>query len=151
MTASLTLRVLTGTNAGTESAAQTAIVLVAADALSGGDVAPGTNSYERWLRLKVDVAPANGVSNFWFQNEGELPDGVALKFGVTDTPATPIATTSTIATTDLVAGRRYIWDVNTYSEAGDTTRYLVIQEQVAADADSGAIDQQTPSFGWSES
>lgn len=146
----LSLRAYTGTNAGTESAAQTAILLVDADALTGGSVVPGSNSFERWLRLKVDTIEG-AVTGFWFQNAGTLPAGVTLKFGTTDDPATPTDAESTVATMTLEAGRRYIWDVSTLDEVGATTKYLVIQAQVSPDADSGAIPQQTPSFGWSES
>lgn len=150
MTASVSLRVDYGTNAGTESPSVTALELCAADALTGGSVNPGSNSFERWIRLRLDTAPVTGVTNFWLQNAGALPTGVTLRFGVTDTPRTPVATASTIATTELVAGRRYIWDANTYTQAGDHTRYLVIQAQTTASAASGAIDQQIPTIGWSE-
>lgn len=150
MTAVVTLRVDYGTNAATESNAVTAIELSDADSLMGGTVDPGSNSYERWLRLRIDTAPVSGVTNFWFQNEGVLPDGVSLKFGVTDTAKTPVATSSAIATTELVPGRHYIWDANTYDTVGDHTRYLVLQLQVAASAASGGIDQQMPVIGWSE-
>lgn len=151
MAATLSLRAYTGANAATESSAQTAILLVAADALTGGPVMPGTNSYERWLRLKIDTAPTIGVTNFWLQAVGALPDGVVIKFGVIDTPATPTSAESTVATTTLERGRRYFWDANTYTEQNETTRYLVLQQQVAVSASSGNIPQNTATVGWSES
>lgn len=151
MTATLTLRVYTGTGAATESSSQTAIVLCAADALSGGNVIQGTVSYERWLRLRVDSPPATGVANFYVENTGALPAGVAIKFGVTDTPATPKNTASTVATMDLAVGRHFIFDTNTYASTGDHTRYLVLQEVVAADAASGTIPQHSLKWGWAES
>lgn len=150
MTASLSLRVYYGANAATESAAQTAIHLSDTDGLTSGGIDPGTYSFERWLRLRVDTAPANGVTNFWLQNEGVLPADVILRFGITDLPATPVATQSAIATMELTPGRHFIFDVNTYTEAGEYTRYIVLQEQALVTADSGALPQQTPSFGWSE-
>jgi hypothetical protein len=147
----LTLRAYTGANAGTESAAQTAIYLGNADTLnSGNSVAPGTFSYERWLALRVDSPPVSGVTNFWFQNTGALPSGVTLRFGVTDMPTTPINSQSLVATTELQTDRRYIFDTNTYTEAGDKTRYLVLQLQALITADDGPIEQQTPAIGWSE-
>ena len=151
MTATITASVFTGTNAGTEHVSQTTIALCAADALSGGDVVPGTRSYERWIALRVDVAPAHGATNFSVTNTGDLPAGVSLKFGVTDTPATPVNTESTVATMDLQSGRTYIFDTNSYDTVGDHTRYLVIQEVAASDAPSGAIDPQALRFGWQES
>lgn len=151
MTATLSLRCYTGANAGTESAAQSTITLTDADALSGGDVLPGTLSFERWVRLRVDVAPSLGVANFSLTASGNaLPDGVAIRFGVTDTPATPVNTTSAVATKELTPGQKFIFDVSTYAEAGDHTRYLVLQEVVDADAASGAIDPQALLLGWVE-
>ena len=157
MAAALTLRVYTGTDAGTESGAQTGIDLVSVDSATNSapnraanEVVPATNSFEKWLRLRVDTAPVGAATNFWLQSDDSLPDGVTIKFGVTDTPATPTASTSTVATTTLEVGRRYIFDANSYSDVGDHTRYLVLQEQVAADAASGSIDQLVPSIGWQE-
>lgn len=144
---SLSLRCYTGSGAGTESSAQTAVTLTDADDLSAGTVAPGTNSYERWVALRVDSAPALGVANFWFEASGDLPDGVVIHFGVTDTPATPVATTSVVATKDFQTGRRYIFDANTYAQVGDHTRYLVLQEVVASDASPDALDLDWQ-FGW---
>lgn len=150
MTATLTARIYTGASAGTESSPQTAIELCATDALTGPDVAPGSYSFERWLRLRVDVAPDVGVANFYVENEGELPDGVTIRFGVTDTPTTPKATVSSVATGELVSGRRYIFDMGPYADIGDHSRYLVLQAQVAAGADSGPIDTQGVTMGWQE-
>lgn len=150
MVASLTLRVYYGAGAATESGAQTAIFLSDTDGLTSGSIDPGSYSYERWLRLRVDSAPVSGVTNFWLQNEGVLPADVILRFGITDTPSTPVATASAIATMELTSGRKFIFDTNTYSETGEHTRYIVLQAQALATADSGPLSQQTPSFGWSE-
>jgi hypothetical protein len=158
MAATLTLRVYTGSGAGTESSAQAGIDLISADNATNSSgnrtanqVVPGTNSYEKWLRLRVDSAPTGSVATFWFQNDDDLPDGVVLKLGATDTPATPTTATSTVATTTVQTGQRYIFDADAYSDVGDHTRYLVLQEQVAATAASGSIDQLVPAFGWQES
>ena len=149
MAASVSLRVLTGTDAGTESAAQTGFTLTDADALSGGSVTPGTTSYERWVRLAIDDPDDSILTTFTFRGAPDLPDGVTVKYGVTDTGATPVDTASTIATHTL-GTERVIWDTSSYSEAGDRTRYLVFQEVFAADAAAGAIPQNIVVFGWSE-
>lgn len=154
MAATVTCRVYTGSGAGTESAAQDQIALLSIDSASydptDGEVAPGTNSFEKWMRLKVDDADGTSVSDFWIERAGDLPDGVIIKMGVTDAPATPTATTSTVATTTMVDGRRYFFDMGSYDADNDATRYLVLQEQVAADADDGSIDTQSFQWGWSE-
>lgn len=151
MTASVSASVFTGAGAATEHTGQTTIDLCAADALSGGPVLPGTRSYERWIALRVDSSPETGVANFSVTNTGDLPTGVSLLFGVTDTPRTPVNTKSPVATMDLQSGRTYIFDTNAYDTVGDHTRYLVIQEVAASDAPSGAIDPQALRFGWQDS
>lgn len=150
MPATVSLRAYTGAGAATESAALTTVALCAADALTGGDVAPGTASFERWLRLKVDTAPVAGVANFWVMNTGVLPAGVVLKFGVTDTPATPVNTASAIATKELTSGQKFIFDAQTLSAANSHSRYIVIQEVVAITAATGAIPAQSLAWGWVE-
>ena len=153
MAATTSLRVYTGTNAGTESAAQTAIALLSVDAATvdpaAHQVAPGTNSYEKWLRLKIDAANGATVTDFWIERSGALPAGVVIKLGVTATPATPTSTTSTVATTTMAEGRRYVFDTAALAANGDATQYLVLQEQVAASAAAGAITQQDFTVGYS--
>jgi len=155
MTAVVTLRVYTGAAAGTESASQTGVALLSVDAATNDpndhQVAKGANSYEKWLRLKIDTADSGEFSHFWIERSGVLPDGVVIKLGVTDTPSTPTSTTSTVATTTMADGRRYVFDAATLDANGDYTRYLVLQEQVAATAASGVVTQQDFSIGYSES
>jgi hypothetical protein len=155
MAAVTTIRVYTGTGAGTESAAETAIAWESIDSATvapgSNQVAAGTNSYEKWIRVKLDTANGSSVTGFWVERTGgALPTGVVIKMGVTDTAATPTAATSTVATTTMADGRRYFFDANTYDTSGQTSRYLVIQEQVAAATASGAIPQQSLTFGYSE-
>lgn len=155
MAAVLTLRVYTGTNAGIESAPQTGIAFMdidsAANAPVANDIAKGANSYEKWLRVKIDDADGDSFTNFWIERSGDLPDGVTVKVGVTDSPSTPVAATSTIATTTMAEGRRFFFDDGTYDEDNDTTRYVVLQAVVAASAASGNIEQQVFTIGYSQS
>lgn len=149
------LRVYTGSGAATESAAQTAIALLSVDAATvdpnSHQVAPGTNSYEKWVRVRIDAASGKTYTNFWVERSGVLPDGVVIKMGVTDTAATPSSTTSTVATTTMADGRRYVFDASTYDVDGQHSRYLVLQEQVTAAAASGAITQQDFTIGFEQS
>lgn len=158
MDASVSLRVFTGTDAGTESAAQTGIDLISADNAvnSGGnrtahEVAPGANSYEKWMRIKVEAANNNSLTDFWVTRTGDLPDGVIIKMGVVDIPATPVVVESTVAMTTMHDGRKYIFDTNVYSSSGAYSRYLVLQEQTTGSAPSGAIATESLEIGWSQS
>jgi hypothetical protein len=145
--ATATLRVYTGTNAGTESSAQTAIALMDIDSA----VVTPANSFEKWLRVKIDTAGSHTFSNFWIERSGDLPDGVVVKMGVTDNPGTPVAVTSAVATTTMADGRRYLFDANEYDADNEASRYVVLQGQVASDAASGAIEQQVFTVGWQQS
>lgn len=152
MTASLSMRVCTGANAGTESASAPGIAFMDIDSAAidpdANEVAPGSNSFEKWVRLALDDADGQAVSGFWIERSGDLPDGVTVKLGTTDTPTTPTAAASTVARETMAAGRHYFFDAGAYDEDGARTRYLVLQEIVAADAPSGAIDTQGFTFGW---
>jgi hypothetical protein len=154
--ATTSLRVYTGASAGTESAAQTGIDLVSVDNAvnsptnrSDNPVASGTNSFEKWMRVKIEAANAHTLANFWVERTGDLPNGVTLKMGVADTPATPTAATSTVATKTMAEGQRYIFDANEY--ASGLTRYLVLQEQTASTASGGSIATESIEIGWSQS
>jgi hypothetical protein len=154
----VTLRVYTGAGAATESAAQTGIDLISADnALNSpanrtaNEVVPGSNSFEKWIRLSLDSAGGQEISSFWVERTGDLPAGVIIKMGVTDTGVTPTATTSSVATMTMAEGRRYWFDAGEYGTTGEKTRYLVLQEQAVASAPSGSIDTQSFTFGWSTS
>jgi hypothetical protein len=147
------LRCYTGTNAATESAAQTSIALLSVDAATNDPgshkIAPGSNSMEKWVAVAVDAADGSAYSNFYVQQASGAPqDGVTIKVGFALTGATPTSATSTVAKTTLTAGRRYLWDDSTYDTTGQKTRFLVIQAQVAATAASGAIPQESLLFGW---
>lgn len=148
-----TLRVYTGTNAGTQSAPQTGIALLSTDSAgtnpAAAEVAPGTNSFEKWLRV-IDDGASGAPANYWIERSGDLPVGVVIKLGMTDTPSTPTASTSAVATTTMTEGRRYFFDAAAAEiDGGFASSYVVLQEQVAADADSGAIEQQVFTIGYS--
>lgn len=147
-----TLRVFTGANAATMSTAQTAVSLLSVDAATNDpgshQVAPGSNSFEKWVAVYVDAADSTTYSNFWVECGSSAPAGVTIKVGFADAGATPTSATSTVAKTTLSPGRRYLWDDTVYDTTGDRTRFLVIQAQVAATAASGAIPQIALTFGW---
>lgn len=151
---SASLRVFTGTDAATESAAQTAIALLSVDAATvdpnSHQVAPGTNSYEKWVAVVIDAADGKSYSNFWVECGRGAPAGVTIKAGLSATGATPTSATSVVAKTTLSPGRHFLWDANTYDTTGQRTAFLVLQEQVDPTAAPGAIPQIDLTFGWSQ-
>ena len=87
MTASLTLRVYTGSSAGTESSSVSGIDFISADNVTNSlgnrqsnPISVGANSYEKWLKLKIDTAPANGVTNFKVWGDGAVMTSTTLNF-----------------------------------------------------------------------
>ena len=85
MAASLSLRVYTGAGQ-TESASVAGIDLVSADNASNSlanrqanPITVGTNSYEKWVALKIDTAPANNVDNFQIWMDGAVDTSTTLK------------------------------------------------------------------------
>ena len=100
MAATLSVRVYTGSAAGTESGAVTGIDFESADnatnSLANRQANPinvGAQSYEKWLKLKVDTAPANGVTAFKIWGDGAVQTSTTLFWtGQRITGATPVAT-----------------------------------------------------------
>ena len=160
MAAVLTVRVNTGTNAGTESGAVTGIDLISADnatnSLANRQANPITvnsNSFEKWITLKVDTAPANAVTNFLVWGDGAVQAETTLNWGATGTGATPTASTSSVATADFdscVSGSKCTWDSASYTAQNDTTDFLVLQLVVGAAASPGNWTQETINYSYDE-
>lgn len=161
MAASLSLRVYTSTAPGTESAAVTGIDLISADnatnSLANRQANPitvGTNSYEKWLKLKIDTAPANGVTNFKIWGDGAVDTSTTLKFTsnyVTYQAGTTAATTIGNALfTAYTADNKATWDTASYSATGATTKFVLFQLQVDSTAGPGNWTQETISYSYDE-
>jgi hypothetical protein len=160
MVATLSLRVRTGAPAGTESSAVTGIDLISADnatnSLANRQANPitvGTRSYEKWVYLKVDVAPANSVSNFKIWGDGAVASNTTLYWGVTATYATPTSSSSSVATTNfttLTSGAKGTWDADSYSALNAVTDYSVFQLDVQSGASPGNWPTETVSYSYDE-
>jgi len=161
MVASLSVRVYTGTDAGTQSAAVTGIDLISADnatnSLANRQANPitvGTLSYEKWVKLYTDTAPANGVTNFQIWGDGGVMTSTVLYFtGNYVTGVTPTAVTSTVANAAFItytAGNKATWDTASFSATGSVTKYAVFQLAVDATANPGNWTQETISFSYDE-
>ena len=161
MSASLSLRVYTGSAAGTESASVTGADLISADNATNSlanrqanPVVAGTRSYEKWLKLKVDTAPANAVTNFQVWGDGAVDSSMSLYFTANYvTGATPTNGASSVADTDFTgytAGNKATWDTHSYTATNATTRFLVFQLAVDSDRGPGPMTQETVSYSWDE-
>ena len=161
MVATLTLRVYTSTAAGTESAAVTGIDLISADNATNtlgnrqtNPITVNTNSFEKWLKLKVDTAPDNSVTNFLAWGDGTIDSSTTLMVtGEYVTGITPVATASVVADTtfaNFTSTNKLDWDTTAYTDTNDTTKYMVFQLQVDSDAAPGNWTQETVSYSYDE-
>jgi hypothetical protein len=161
MVASLSVRVYTSSSAGTESGAVTGIDFISADNATNtlanrqaNPITVGNNSYEKWLKLKIDTAPANAVTAFKIWGDGAVDTSTTLNFTVAYvTGTTPVATASTIANTtftNFTAGNKATWDSASYSATNATTKYTVFQLATVATANPGNWTQETISYSYDE-
>lgn len=168
MPATLSLRVYTGANAATESSAVTGIDFISADNATNSlanrqanPVTVGTNSFSKHLRLKVDVVPANSVSNFkfWTDGAGQANVGLRAKLSVGTGGATPGTGDTTPSATALTgdadaytytSGSKGTWDAASYSALNAVTKALVLQLQPTVSATAGNWTQETLNYSYDE-
>lgn len=161
MAATVSLRVFTGALAATMSGAVSGIDMVSADnainSLANRNAFPipaGGRSFEKWLKARVDVAPANQITNFRVWSDGSSPPDATLLVGATTTGANPTNADSSVATTDIstfTSGAKFDWDTtSTLVSVGDLTRYLVLQLAIDAGAQPGNIPTESLSYSFDE-
>jgi uncharacterized Rossmann fold enzyme len=159
--ATVSLRVYSGSNAATESSAVTGADLISADNATNSlanrqanPVTVGTRSYEKWLKLKVDAAPANGITNVQMWGDGNIMTSTALWFtGGFVTGATPTNAASSVANADFVgftAGNKAVWDSASLTATNATSKYAVFQLEVDATAGPGNWTQETVNYSYDE-
>lgn len=161
MAATITIQCCTGTNAGTE-ATVTAIMMRANDSAATDTNNPVTipaagtsRSYEKWLRFKCEAAPANQVTNFKYWGPATVPaTGCLLFVGTTDTGVTPVATDSSVATTQQDTNyydtSHQLSVSGTLTGVDQKTDYVVFQLDVDNTASPGDISQQTHNYSYDE-
>lgn len=116
----------------------------------------GTNSYEKWIRLKITATPANYVQSFkvWFNST--VDSTTTLNFTgafVTYQQGTTAASTVANANaTTYTSGNKATWDLAQYTagQLNAYTKYLVMQLAVGATAGPGNWTQQTVNYSYDE-
>jgi hypothetical protein len=160
MAASLSVRVYTSTGP-TESAAVTGVDLISADnavnSLANRQANPvgvSSQSYEKWLKLKIDTAPANGVTNFKVWGGGATQTSTTLYFTANFvTFSQPTAAISSVANANFngyTSSNKATWDTASYSATGATTKFAVFQLAVGSDCGPGNWTQQTANYSYDE-
>ena len=116
----------------------------------------GTNSFEKWIRLKITATPANYVQSFQVWFDTAVDTSTTLWFtGAYATYQQGVATTSTIANADATqytSTNKAAWDVNQYdsTELDTYIEYLVMQLEVGSDAGPGNWTQETVNYSYDE-
>jgi len=164
MAADVSLRVFTGTDAGTKSDPVDGIDFISADNAvnnltnrqNNPIVVPGSGenySFEKWLKLELDTAPDNEITNIQFWGPSSYPTGTGVNVGTTQTGATPTDSESSVATEDVTtytSGNKLEWDDGSYSATGLIDEFLVLQLEVDNNASPGNWDQQTYYYSYDE-
>jgi hypothetical protein len=116
----------------------------------------GTNSYEKWIRLKITATPANYVQSFkvWFNSTVDTSTtlyftGAYVTYQQGTTAASTIANANA---TTYTSGNKATWDVAQYTagQLNAYTKYLVMQLAVGATAGPGNWTQQTVNYSYDE-
>jgi hypothetical protein len=121
-------------------------------------VTVGNNSYEKYLRVNVDLDSGTVLSNmkFW-KSSGAYVTGEAIKAIANQTYSTPVATTSAKAVADvpIVVGSALAIestevDPTLFTEDG-YSEYLVLQAQSTVSTPTGAGNQKIFTLQFDES
>lgn len=163
MVATVSVRVYTGAGP-TESAAVTGIDLINADNDTNTTanrqaypIVVGTNSYEKWVALKIDTPPSNNIINVKIWGDGTVHQSTTLRFTTAYSTysqgTTALSSIANTTFTNFTAGNKATWDSRTFyaTGTGSVTRYSVFQLQVGSDAGPGTWTQETISYSYDES
>jgi hypothetical protein len=160
MAATVTIRVNTGTDAGTESGAVSGIDLISADNATNSTtnrqaypITAGQRSYEKWITAKVDAAPDNACDNFQLWGDGTVQQSTDLYVGKTQTGVTPTSGDSSVATNDwttYTSTSKFAWHATDMTGIGSTTDFAVFQLDIDADAAAGNWTQETINYSYDE-
>jgi hypothetical protein len=165
MAASLSVRLQTGSSTGSQGPAQIGIDLESADnslntlanraanPITVPSGAASAFSYEKYLKLYVDTAPANAVTNFkaWCALSAPATGVTLAGEGAVSAYTAPVSTSrTTAATLPTSSGSAIQWDSSSYSSIAQVTKYLVLQLVVLSTAAAGNVPQMTISFSYDE-
>jgi len=160
MTASISIRVATGTDAATVSTATVGIDFISADNATYSTanrqaypITAGSYSYEKWLIAYVDAPPDNGVSLFKWYGDGGTMASTDLFIGTTVTGVTPINTVSSVATNNwstYTGGNKFVWHNTSLTATAETTQYAVMQLLIDATANPGTWESEVLSYSFEE-
>ena len=112
-------------------------------------------SYEKWLRLKVTVAPDTNISNLKFYTDGAngYGTGVLLYAKAVATYATPAQPTATAGYTNAfsyTSGSALNLGTAAVTGTGEKGSHAVLLMTVASTASPGTLTAETGTFSYDE-
>lgn len=121
-------------------------------------VIPGSGldwSYEKWLRLRADVAPSVQITNVKAYADGtnNFGAGVNVYAKAVTAYATPVEGSGTASFADLftyTAGSPLTVGGGTYSGTGEFADHVVLEMSVGTNAAQGSLAAETLTFSYDE-
>lgn len=112
-------------------------------------------SYEKWLRLKVTVAPDTNIGNLKFYTDGAngFGTGVLLYSKAVATYATPAEATGVGGYTDsftYTSGSALSLGTGTFTGTGEKGDHMVSMMTIATTAGQGSLSAETVTFSYDE-
>jgi hypothetical protein len=112
-------------------------------------------SWEKWLRLKVTVAPDTNISNLKMYSDGTIGFGTGVTaYGKSvATYATPVEVTATAGYTDLASytsGSALDLGTAAVTGTGEKGDHAVLMLKVDTNANPGALTPETITFSYDE-
>jgi len=112
-------------------------------------------SYEKWLRLKITVAPDTQITNPKFYTDGAngFGTGVNMYAKAVTTYATPAEATGTGGYTDAftyTSGSALTLGTGTYTATGEFADHTVAMMTVATTASQGSLVAETCTWSYDE-
>lgn len=121
-------------------------------------VIPGSGSdfsFEKWLRLKITVAPSVQITNLKFYTDGSNGMGTGVKLWAKNVTSysTPAEATSTTGYTDAftyTSGAALSLGAGPYSSTGEIGDHVVLMNEVQSTATQGQTPSETLTFSYDE-
>ena len=147
MAALIQVSVQTGSAGGSATDGVSGIDLISADNATNtlanrqaNPITVGTNSYEKWIRLKITATPANYVQSFkvWFNSTVDATTTLYFTgaYSTYQQGTTAASTIANAVATTYTSGNKAIWDNTQYdsTQLNTYTKYLVLMLQVGSTA-----------------
>jgi hypothetical protein len=117
---------------------------------SANPVAAGSNSYEKWLRGKFSGTYTSIANLRFWKSAGAYVTGEAIKAVANASYATPVATTSSVATADVPVVEGSALAPSAPGSSPSYSGYVTLQMQTTGSTPPGAVNAKTFTLKYDE-